>query len=85
MSTTIREISHMIGRLRAQHDRALQHDLAALVVRYGNVAVAEATRLIDQHALRDALSVSADRHRRHAARQANDHAQQLFVRKPHDE
>jgi hypothetical protein len=79
--TTVRELQNQIATMKARHAQALASDLTKLRVRFGNVAVAEAQRALEQHELRNALSASADRHRRHAARQADLEAQALFARK----
>lgn len=82
--TTVREISNLVAAVKARHHAALNADLVKLRTTFGSAAVAEALRLLDQNSLRDALSASADKHRRYAARQADEAAQQLFARKPHD-
>jgi hypothetical protein len=83
--TSTRELSHMIATVKARHRAALNADLTKLRTKYGTPAVAEAMRLLEQNELRTALSASADRHRRHAARLADGAAQALFARKAHDE
>jgi hypothetical protein len=79
--TTARELSNLIHTLQARHRQGLAADMSKLRVKYGTPAVNEAQRLLAQHALRDALSVSADRHRRYVARQVDREAQELFKRK----
>jgi hypothetical protein len=75
------DLADLIATLRARHRHALDADLCKLRVQHGNVAVAEAMRLLDQRELRTALSASADRHRRNAARLADAELQALFAKK----
>jgi hypothetical protein len=79
--STVRELSVTIAKMQARHRHALEADMAALKVRYGGPAIAEATQLLRQQEMYRGLSASADRHRRHAARQADAEAQMLFAKR----
>jgi hypothetical protein len=82
--TTTREVANLVAAVHARHRQGLAADMVKLRTKFGSAAVAEAQQLLRQQELYAGLSASADRHRRHAMRMANDQAQQLF-RKAHDE